>query len=522
MNALCAALRRNDPDTTEIPNFYLSDPTGRRLGEALQGNHYVSFMDLIMSDWLDVNEDGTADSIVLLLRYIRESEAMRKVVLREFRGAHLELIAPLVPLFLLAIAENPCIIELNLDWIQMEEFPECLSLFLRRTRSLKTLRIKLGLFDEPASCELVAEAFGVNRTLETLTFQENSDTGTMESILLRMGSHHPLRELALYCGRAASVAEIHALASFLRSTTSLEHLNLHAYVFDKERMEHLVEGLHSNQSLTKLALQHCRSNLEATKVFRTFMQSCEKRSSIRELCFGHPNDALFGFRGHPDDMFKVFPDGAMLASILTLPDENPGTGSSIGSSLQVLYLHNDFAGFCDTLAANASRIRLPCLRISDVMGYAHWGVLIRCLPKLVHLKELEARTDYGPDYGPDFLDYISHYFIPALRANGSLQRVIFTPADSLDEAESCLIQSICKRNEVIPIFVAKVRLDNGDDDDDKTNLSLLPTIFKSAKQALRTAPNSMLIALLDAGDSIGPRGGIKRPHQHSRCIARKW
>ena len=72
---LCAALRSNDPDTTEIFDFHLlnvydgpsSIPQyGRRLGEALQGNQYVSSMDLDLDCLLDDDKVGP-DSISLLL-----------------------------------------------------------------------------------------------------------------------------------------------------------------------------------------------------------------------------------------------------------------------------------------------------------------------------------------------------------------------------------------------------------------------------------------------------------------------
>ena len=111
--ALCAALRRNDPETTKITYFNLSKTYGRRLGEALQGNHYVSSMILHLGYMLDGDGEG-ADSIALLLRYIGENEAMREIELWA-GGCPLELYATLVPPFLLAIAENPSIVELNLE-----------------------------------------------------------------------------------------------------------------------------------------------------------------------------------------------------------------------------------------------------------------------------------------------------------------------------------------------------------------------------------------------------------------------
>ena len=198
---LCHALRRNEPYPTHLDSVhYRNIPQyGRRLGEALQGNHCVSSMYLDVNSLLGFdNEEGAHNSVALLLRYIRESEAMREVVLRgDGQDGRVELIATtLVPLFLLAIAENPCIVEFNLAMmLNMEPFAEALSLLLRTTRSLKTSSITLGPFQKPASRELVAEAFGANQTLDTLTFTDNSDTDTLEYVLLCLGSHPCLREL---------------------------------------------------------------------------------------------------------------------------------------------------------------------------------------------------------------------------------------------------------------------------------------------------------------------------------------
>ena len=487
--ALCAALRRNDPDTTEIPRTAVANLHGRRLGEALQGNQYVSSMDLDLGCFLDDDDDdeGT-DSVALLLRYIRESEAMRKVDL--WGGAE-----EAGRTFFLAMAENPCIEELRMDSIRIGPFAESFALFLRTTRSLKTLSMFLGGIEKhDASRELVAEAFGVNQTLESLKFFDrtdgatDTDTAMVESVLSRLGSHPRLRELTLV-GDFTDVAHIDALASFLGSTSLLEHLYLSFYRFNKENMEDLVGALYSNQSLTKLSLRNCTIDSEATNVFRTFMQSCETRSSIRELCIDSVNDGVF----------EGSSDRAILASMVTMPDENQGTGSSssIGSSLQMLDLGNGnvFAGFCDAFAANASRIRLPCL-CTDISTDGDWETLNRCLPKLVYLKELEFHPFRDRDE-----DGISRGLVAALGTNGSLQRVIVNHTGFFNEAELRLIQLISQRNELIPISVT-----NG-----KTELSLLPMLFQSAKQAPRTAPNSILLGLLAASNSIGPRSYTTMP-----------
>jgi hypothetical protein len=106
----------------------------------------------------------------------------------------------------------------------------------------------------------------------------------------------------------------------------------------------------------------------------------------------------------------------------------------------------------------------------------------------------------------------SDILLRTLRQNGSLQDVAFgrvfrSYQHVFNQRQSRLAQSYCERNELIPTLVAKPRLD--DDDRDKTDLCLFPNLFTAAKQAPRTAPNLMLIGLLAALDSIGPKSGGK-------------
>lgn len=184
--------------------------------------------------------------------------------------------------------------------------------------------------------------------------------------------------------------------------------------------------------------------------------------------------------------------------MLIVPDENKDAGSSVASSLHVFKLmgENLFDEFCDALATNASRIRLPCFDFGDItMVNEEWESLTMCLPKLVYLKELIIPGHYQT-YGS------RRHFVDALRTNGSLQRVTWgDDEDVFDEAELRLIRTTCERNEAIPTLVAT------------TSIGLLPKLLGAAKEAPKTAPTAILIALLAAGDSIGPRRQYgKRSH----------
>ena len=142
---LCAALRRNDPDITEI-SFYdcISNPYGCRLGDALQGNHYVSSMRLNIHFLLDDNNEVGTDSIECLLRYIHESEVMRKEELTGTVSLSISTFL-LVRHVLVAIAANPCIEELSL-WINTQIFAAAFALFCeQQSRSKHWTCLLVGL-----------------------------------------------------------------------------------------------------------------------------------------------------------------------------------------------------------------------------------------------------------------------------------------------------------------------------------------------------------------------------------------
>ena len=165
----------------------------------------------------------------------------------------------------------------------------------------------------------------------------------------------------------------------------------------------------------------------------------------------------------------------------------------------------DLASVIDAVGANPTGIQLQGLHFFDLSDTG-WDSLIRCLPKLLYLKQLSINF-VADRVSPENL-------LRALRQNGSLQDVdigridAFTGDHLFNQRQSRLVQSYCKRNQAIPTMVGKPRLK--EDDTSATDLCLFPTLFAAAKQARRTAPNVMLSGLLNAGDSIGAKSGIKR------------
>jgi hypothetical protein len=167
-NALCKALRRNDPDCTEaaviydLPRYGFGDYDvfcpygyGPRLGQALNGNEFVQTLELNLEPMLgnpvmDRIHAGEADGV---LDFLRRSASLRTVKLRTTACRDIDDgEALLVKLAFTAVAENPHgPLAIHLDTMETELGsypidvpPQALADALRATKSLEELVIWLG------------------------------------------------------------------------------------------------------------------------------------------------------------------------------------------------------------------------------------------------------------------------------------------------------------------------------------------------------------------------------------------
>ena len=496
---ICEELQNKDPRITNVDlndGFTFTNPRARRLGEALEGNPHVTALYFNIYGLKD--EAGQAedrDCVALLLRFIRESPALRTVDLSALSSSNPALSVSILRRFFLAIAANPGIEELSLRWANVH--PDGFDTLMETTQSLQKLEIRLCDFGAAASRDM-AEALCENQKLESLTICNGG--GLVEAALLRLGSHPRLRELVLDGGIfRPCMTEANALGYFLRSSTTLEHLTLVGYGFNKELLEPIMEGVHSSHSLAKVSVVSCKFDVEATLLFQGILKPKNEKNSIRELHF--ENVKFAGLR-----------TGDVVVNILLpQPAEESASKAEQITLLEVLdmseafgLLSGDFISICGTLGANASTIQLQRFRYRkmDVPGSE---ALVGCLSKLLYLKELST-SEMAPDVS-------SRNLLRALQHNGSLQDVSITASahaqrQVFTEDQSRRVQLCFKRNQNIPALVAQPRLDNDDveENSDKTDRFLFPTLFSVSQQARRTAPNSMLIGLMALGDSIGPRG----------------
>jgi hypothetical protein len=531
---ICAALRRKDPSVTKVVDFQsqdnlrgytpaveLTNANARRLGEDLHGNPHVTSITLNLSFFEE--EAADSDSCALLLQFIRESTSLKDVDLRvvEYEGGLGFLMSrTIVQRLFFAIAESSTIRKLVLSGLVVD--PMGFDTVMKSTKSLKKLTISTCDFGNVASREMVAEALGANMTLKSLCIRTfPGDHSMVEPVLLRIGTHPCLRELHL-CSlgdRRQSLGYVDSLAYFLHTSRTLEHLRLASYGFLKDTLKPVLEGIHSNELLTRLTIGNCNFDVESTSLFADILKPKIFKNTIRELHF--KNNINFGGR----------PVGAVVASMLS-PKQIDGDDGSKKDEIMALDVLSmtvspfsiaSLAPVFKILGNKAASIQLHCFRYHyGRLDLAGCDALAASLPKLIYLKELSLlNVDARPLNGSQMR---RERLLRALKQNWSLQDLqitlrLYPPvahAPPFTDDDLRRIKLYCKRNQTIPSLVANARL--GDDDDDKTSRYLFPKLFAAAKQAPSAAPNSMLSGLLALGDTVGRQYGGKRVRRSDSVV----
>lgn len=522
---LCTALRLKDPAVTKV-HFRpaLTNGGAHILGEAVKGNPFVASIELNLSELSAHDPDTLMRCLAPLLRYICTAPALRSVGLDAWNTENRHTVAPAaVRLFLVAIRDNPGIKCLHLIKIKVGT-REAVMALVETARTLHRLTIRgcefnydattigttgsatasLSSSSAAAAGELLATAIGANRALETLSIQTKYGGGALEErILLQLGSQQQqqhsgrLKELVLDSQfNDVSQKHVTALAYLLRSSTTLEHLSLWFYAFpNKDLLEPLVKGIRSSGSLRRLSLKKCRFDLESTQLFTKMLTF----NAFREL---HLSD--LNFFAHPTGI-----QSAPTLAPLQVRGEETGSGMETSSCLEILDMatvrdRGTLISICDELGANASRIHLKRFHYGymDVDGNE---ALAKCLPKLIHLKELEIALV------AEQVD--SRKLLRALYRNGSVEHVAIRTGPDLDRTQPFFSGSqlrrlqlyCCHRNKTIPILAANAEAHlNSNNNITGTDLGIFPKLFRVAKQAPRMAATNILLGLLAAGDSIGP------------------
>jgi hypothetical protein len=147
----------------------------------------------------------------------------------------------------------------------------------------------------------------------------------------------------------------------------------------------------------------CTFDEESTLLFQHILEPKKDSTCIRELSIGNYNT------------FHEISTGSVTVNILAPKqvDDNESETGTI-TSLDLLDLrdlcNNDFALVCDALSANPTGIQTRRLCLGRI-GTADCDTMLRCLPKLLYVKQLSIEdVDYGASH---------ENLLHALRQNGS-------------------------------------------------------------------------------------------------------
>jgi hypothetical protein len=306
-------------------------------------------------------------------------------------------------------------------------------------------------------------------------------------------SHPRLRELLISVTCDEDKKMFEALAALLVATKSLQRLTLNLWLGD-ERAQCFVDGLRRNRTLTRLSLDAARS------IFVEYLVSTiDEPGCLRELEYGGCGLAL------------------LAQSLVTQPQIScRPSPASVGSSLRIVKLSSgckatEVVEFLHGLCTNPYLIRLEKLQLPIESG--SFDALVRCVPTLFFLKELEVKVD--PARRQKMSDLVA-----ALERNGSLCRVsLLAPSWSTVPFPPKALKQIDvygERNRALPVLLSRGRTSTPESQlsihskVDAPDLHMLPALLRAAARARNVAPNNFLSGLLSAWDDVGPCRRSKR------------
>jgi hypothetical protein len=533
-DTICQLLRANDPRLTEVTlqDSLFCDEV-QRIGEALQENTIVTSIDVEFSafvedeyfsvqlattidiDRLVTKATTTADP---LLRYIRDSSELRKMRLENSDD---EILMPvdehLSSLFYRALADNPhqLLQELRIDYTdQAEKCQTEFSLLLTTAKSLKRLTM-FAYMPVDSSDSWLVEALRSSKSLEYLEYlnlRNNGDgqAATFLGIVLRSEVHLRLHELHFSLCSDREIEFFDFLAVLLGSTGALQILRLDHVWFDERCACCFVEGLKSSGTLQSVILGNACFFYNDDALSHLLLSKTIRPSILHGVCV--QNNNRIDFLGD---------------ALLWKPQDRL---RSIGSSLGELRLctlrresEHAIVELLDVFAASAAMIRLKILEIESISILAA-EAMIRCLPKLVNLREVKILCIQVEER--ETLDR----FFKSFKLNGSLHRVDLAgdmPPNArafvMSESLLCRLLSYGERNREIPKLVSKAAVAGHDrpsavpaepnaivGNNALTSICVFPFLFYASQQARRMAPTNILCGLLCLSAHINPQNGKKR------------
>jgi hypothetical protein len=506
---LCEQLLLHDPSISVVDALGFGQGYGQPLGEALLHNNRVATLKLDVSCIVSYHADNT-DEALSLLQYIRSSQSLKHVVLKE--DDDLDLVDAIVE----AVTASSSIESLN---PQVEISVHHLVNLLHQTTSLRKLIVYWSIsYDLPEARRLVIDALQANQTLEVLDLLPETDTAdanpsTLQAVLPELCSHPKLLELCVSMrgiDLSDNTAVLDSLIQFLNSSLTLQHLGMQECNLNTELLQLIFRTLQSKPLISKLTLKGCELDEDATAEFVRFMQDKEsgETSVVQELYIQLFSNSLFANYAIGETLVEMLQDSSL--QVLGLGDKE-----AVEEELENI----DLATFFDTLAANANHVYLPALQLSHVLEDES-EEMAKYLRTTAYLQSLTvSKMD---------ADSSRRLLLSAIRDNGSLHgvKIHYVNEDGKSRSffrrrERARLNAYLERNRSVPLLLAKPCLydhvanndgdmDHVDANDEQdgsieehgTDLSLFPGLFVAGLRAPRMAPKDVLIGLLAAEEQV--------------------
>jgi hypothetical protein len=489
LDELCDGIRKNDPSISKVRIPICIHSQVDSLLKALRENSTVTTLVLDLAE-----KCSETDPLFLaLLQYLQQCTSICAVELTYTRDSQWPSL--ISHQFLKAMFKNK-----NMELIEFESHvaTSCgglSSLLEVNVHCLRRLHVHLEcycLFHESDwRSRHLARAVGALRVLESCkVIFPHSEYTTM--MLKDLNARPCLRKLSL---ADCDIVTVDALSALLQSGVKLEALELTGFRWDNQGIEILVQGMRTCRTLVNLTAECTDSSHNGWEdLAYTFTDGVRQCNTIREL---HIIDC---------------PLSSLVASTALRPAESEvaGEASGMGSSLRVLAVKSfDLDDIEDVLKPLTMRCsQLLELTLEGLTG-STFSHLVQFLPEMHFLRELNLKFHKDMDRSR----FCPYSFLHALRRNGSLHQVavsheekylrefrsVFTPL--LVGLDWRRMQAFCDRNRGARGMLQE---------NSRTALSLVPSLFKAVMQSPRMAPTCLLSGLLAAGDAIGDIDRKKR------------
>jgi hypothetical protein len=484
VDELCDGIRRNDPSINKVQISVCNHSQVDSLLKALLENNAVSTLvfDLCRSY---SNENVPITS---LLQYLKQCTSIRAVELMSSRVSSLCLARDEREGQLLrALAENPAMELTNFE-SQILLLPNVVTALLEaKAHCLKHLHIERtsdrrfnGL--NVSQLRRLARAIGSLQVLESVYVRFPGSEYTL-LMLQTMSAHSCLRKLSVKDCDTGHVTVI-AVSALLQSKVQLETLELDGFCWDMTKMEYLVQGLESCETLVNLTVRDCHfaAGNDLASEFGRCLHNCRNVRRLRLI-----NCAAV----------RVAP-----SLLMPTGNKNAEGTNCMGSSLRVLELRDELRFLSDRVLRplTMKESQLVKLTLDDLSVFCS-RKLTRYVPGLQRLRELHL-----------FFRHCFHFepFLRALRKNGSLHVVSVSCKNDardivpmLGSLDCRTMQSMCDRNRWAP---GMLRALGSNEDNLKTALMplpFIPSLCKVVAQSPRLAPTFLLAGMLAADDAIG-------------------